>query len=41
MYRGLFLAEHDRGFEVDVYKDDELFLARLKEEVFDIAEEEV
>jgi len=37
-YRGLFLAEHDGCFEVDVNEDDKLLFTWLKEEVLDVAE---
>jgi hypothetical protein len=34
----LLLAKHDWCFKVNVYQDDELLFARLKEQVLDIAE---
>lgn len=38
-HRGLLLAQHDWRFEVNVDEDYKLLFARLKEQVFDIAEE--
>ena len=35
------LADDDRTFEVNVNDDDELVVARLKKEMFDVAEEDV
>jgi hypothetical protein len=38
---GLLLANHDGRLEVDVDNDNELVVARLEEEVLDVAEQEV
>ena len=38
---GLLLADHDRGLEVDVDDHKQLMIARLEEQVLDVAEQNI
>jgi hypothetical protein len=40
-YRGFLFANHDRRLEMNVYEHNELLVARLEEQVLDIAKQDI
>ena len=38
---GFLLANHDRGFEMNVDDDEQFMIAWLEEQMFDVAEKDV